>query len=152
MKKSILILVVLLGALSVKSQFVMKMEMKVAIEGICDKDEVYALFSSFDDQDEAVCPINEEELEKKLNSEIKFLKENKKFKSKKGVINLIINCKGELIQSEMSNTTGSKELDKQLEDFFNSLGEWSAGKLDGKPVDSTRLIGFKIKKGVLKLN
>ena len=152
MKKTILFLAITLGALSVNSQFVAKMEMKVAVEGVCNKNEVYALFPSLDGQDEAVCSTNNEGIEKKINSEVKFLKENKKFKSKKGIISLIINCKGEVIKCEMDNTTGNKELDKQLEELFNSLGDWKPGKLDGKSVDSVQLFSFKIKKGVLKLN
>ena len=151
MKNSILILVVLLVSLSVKSQFVAKMEMKVAIEGICNKNEVYALFPSLDGQVEAMCSMTEEEILKKLNKEIKFLKENKKFRAK-GMIGLIINCKGEVLECKMDNTTGNKELDKQIEEIFNSLGNWKSGTLDGKSVDSSLLFSFKIKKGVIKKN
>ena len=47
----------------------------------------------------------------------------------------------------MDNETKNPELDKQIEAVFNSLGEWKAGKLNGKEVDSSILYSFKIKKG-----
>ncbi len=146
MKKIILTGIIGLIGISVSAQFVAKMEVKKDIPGICNKDEVYALFPSFKGQDKAVCPISEEELLKRLNSEVPFLKDNPKFKGK-GMIGLIINCKGELIQCKMDNKTGNKELDKQIEAVFSSLGEWKAGKLDGKNVDSSVLYSFTIKKG-----
>ncbi len=146
MKRIILTGIIGLVGISASAQFVAKMEVKEDIPGICDKDEVYALFPSFDGQDEAVCPISEEELLKRLNTEVPFLKENPKFKAK-GMMGLIINCKGDVIQCKMDNTTGNKELDKQIEAVFSSLGEWKAGKLDGKDVDSSVLYSFTVKKG-----
>lgn len=100
----------------------------------------------FEGQIEAVCPITKEQILTRLNSEIQFLKDNPKYKTK-GMIGLLINCKGEVVQSEMDTKTKSKELDKQIEALFNSLGEWKAGKLDGQSVDSSRLFSFRIKKG-----
>ncbi len=127
------------------------MEVKEDIPGICDKNEVYALFTSFDGQDEAICPISKDEILKRLNSEIQFLKDNPKYKDK-GMIGLIINCRGEVIKSKMDNKTKNTELDKQIEAVFNSLGEWKAGKLNGKNIDSSRLFSFKIKKGVISFD
>jgi len=121
------------------------MEVKEPIEGICNEKEVYALLP-FDGQEKAICPISENDILKRLNSEIQFLKDNPKFKGK-GMIGLIINCKGEVVQCKMDNKTKSTELDKQIEEVFNTLGEWKAGKLNKKKVDSSVLYSFKIKKG-----
>lgn len=134
-----------LFSINASAQFVAKMEVKEPIEGICNEKEVYALLP-FDGQEKAICPVSENDILKRLNSEIQFLKDNPKFKGK-GMIGLIINCKGEVVQCKMDNKTKSAELDKQIEEVFNSLGEWKAGKLNGKKVDSSVLYSFKIKKG-----
>ena len=83
---------------------------------------------------------------KRLNAEVKFLKSNPKFKGK-GIVGIIINCKGKVVQCRMDNKTKSKELDDQIVAVFNSFGEWKAGTLNGKEVDSSELFSFKIKKG-----
>ena len=137
-----------LWAMTVSAQFVAKMEVKEDIPGICDKNEVYALFPSFKEQEEAVCPMTKEDILRKLNSVVTFLKDNPKYKDK-GMIGLIINCKGEVVKCKMDNKTKTPELDQQIEAVFNSLGSWKAGKLNGKEVDTTRLFSFKIKNGKL---
>jgi hypothetical protein len=151
MKKTILTLLIGIIGLTASAQFVAKMEVKEDIPGICDKNEVYALFSSFEGQDKAICPITKEYILKRLNSEIQFLKDNPKYKDK-GMIGLVINCKGEVVKCKMDNKTKSAELDKQIEAVFNSLGEWKSGKLNGKNVDSSELFSFKIKKGVISFD
>ena len=133
-------------AMTVSAQFVAKMEVKEDIPGICDKNEVYSLFPSFKDQEEAVCPMTKNEILQKLNSEVAFLKDNTNYNDK-GMIGLVINCKGEVVQCKMDNKTKNTELDKQIEVVFNSLGSWKAGKLNGNEVDTSRLFSFKIKKG-----
>ncbi len=75
-----------------------------------------------------------------------FLKDNPKYKDS-GMIGIIVNCKGEVVQCKMDNKTKSAELDKQIEMVFNSLGNWKAGKLDKKEVDSSKLYSFTIKNG-----
>ena len=127
-------------------QFVAKMEIKEPIEGLCNDNEVYALLPMLGGQEEAVCPVPKEKILERLNSEVAFIKDNPKY-SDKGMIGLIINCNGEVVQCKMDNKTKNTELDKQIELVFNSLGEWKAGKLNNKKVDSSKLFSFKIKKG-----
>jgi len=146
MKKIIFGLLISFISINTSAQFVATMEVKEPIEGICNEKEVYALFPMLDGQEEAICPVSKEEILKRLNSEIQFLKDNPKFKGK-GMIGLVINCKGEIVQCEMDNKTKSAELDKQIEAVFNSLGDWKTGQLNGKNVDSSKLYSFKIKKG-----
>ena len=151
MKKTLLTLLTIAIYSTVSAQFIAKMEVKEPIEGICDEKEVYALFPMFDGQEEAVCPVSKEGILNRLNNEVSFLKENPKYKDK-GMIGIIINCKGEVVQCKMDNKTKSKELDKQIEIVFSSLGEWKAGKLNGKEIDSSILFSFKIKKGKITVD
>lgn len=130
-------------------QFVAKMEVKEPIPGICNDKNVIAILPMFDGQKEAVCPVTEDEITERLN-QIEFLKQNPKHKDK-GMIGLIINCKGEVVQCKMDNETKSLELDKQIEEVFNNLGEWKPGKLNGKKVDTSKLYSFKISKGKITL-
>lgn len=132
------------------AQFVIKREVKEPIAGICNPDEVYALMP-IAGQTKAVCSITETEILVKLNDEIQFLKDNPKYDDK-GMIGLIINCKGELVECKMDRVTKSKELDEELETAFKNLGTWKAGKLDGKEVDSSLLFSFKIKNGNISFN
>ena len=147
--KQTLTLLFLLIAAAVNAQFVATMEIKEPIEGICDDKKVYALFSMFNNQKQALCPKSKPEILALLNSNIQFVKDNPKYPVT-GMIGLIINCKGEVVQCKMDNKTKSEELDRQIEAVFSSLGEWKPGKLNGKKVDSSRLFSFTIKKGVFE--
>lgn len=147
MKKKLLIILTSLIGLTASAQFVAKMQVKEDIPGICDKNEVYALFPSIKGQVEAVCPVTKDSILIRLNSEIPFIKNNPNYNDK-GMIGLIINCKGEVVNCKMDNETQSPELDKQIEAVFNSLGTWKAGKLKKKEVDSSRLFSFKIENGI----
>lgn len=146
MRKASLFLLITFWAITASAQFVAKMEVKDEIPGICDKNEVYALFPSFKGQVEAVCPVNKDQILENLNSEVTFLKNNPKYKGE-GMIGLVINCKGEVVRCKMDKNTKDAELDKQIETVFNSLGSWKPGKLDGKEVDTSKLYSFKIKNG-----
>ena len=132
--------------ISAQSQFVARMEVKEPIDGLCDQNEVYALFPSMTGQEEAVCPIDEKLILERLNNDVTFLKENPKYDDK-GMIGLIISCRGELVQCKMDNKTKKPELDAEIEKVFKSLGQWTAGKLNGKKVDTSKLFSFKIKNG-----
>ena len=151
MNKTVLALIIGCSSLTVSAQFVAKMEVKEDIPGICDKNEVYALFPSFQGQKEAVCPVTKEDILQRLNSEVQFLKDNPNHKDK-GMIGLVINCKGAVVKCKMDNKTKSTELDMQIEAVFNSLGDWKPGKLNGKKVDSSKLYSFKVKKGEISFD
>lgn len=133
------------------SQAVAKMEIKEPITGLCNEKEVYALLPMFTGQREAACPVMNETIQIRLNNEVKFIKDNPSFKGK-GMINIVVNCKGEVVYCKMDRKTGNDELDKQIEAVFNSLGQWKAGTLNEKEVDSSRLFSFVIKKGKIVLD
>lgn len=151
MPRFILILLFCALYFSCAGQFLARMELKEPISGLCDSRNVYVMFPSFKGQTEAVCPVAEEVIAKRLNAEIQFLRDNPGYDDK-GMIGLVINCKGEVVQCRMDNKTSSPELDKQIEAVFNSLGEWMPGKLKRKSVDTSRLFSFEIKDGEFSLN
>jgi hypothetical protein len=146
MKRILLIFLTAVFGLTASAQFVAKMEVKEDIPGICDKNEVYVLFSSFKGQEEAICPVSKKEILKRINAEVAFLHDHPEY-TDKGMIGLIINCKGEVVKCKMDNKTQDAALDIQIEAVFNSLGAWKAGKLNRKEIDSSRLFSFKIKNG-----
>jgi len=150
MKKTFFVLILSIVSLAVSAQFVASREVKENIPGLCNKKEVYVLFP-IDGQVEAVCPLTKQELLNKLNKDVTFITNNPKYKDH-GMIEVIINCKGEVVWCQMDGNgkTKSPELDKQIEGVFNSLGLWKVGTLDDQKVDSSRLFSFKIVKGVFE--
>jgi hypothetical protein len=151
MKKVLSILSLLAITLTSSAQFAARMEVKEPIKGICDDKNVYVIFPSFKGQEEAKCPVSEKEITKRLNSEVPFLKDSTSYNDK-GMVNIIINCKGEVVQCEIDNKTRYSELDKQIVAVFNSLGKWKPGKVNGDKVDVSRLWSFEIKNGEISIN
>lgn len=149
--RNLLLIVGLFISLTTQAQFVAKMEIKEPIQGLCSKNDVYALLPGFKGQEQAKCPVTKEEISERLNAELQFLKDNPDYNDK-GMINLIINCKGEVVQCKMDNKTKSPALDSQIEKIFNDLGEWKPGRLNKKNVDTSRLFSFKIENGRITIN
>lgn len=135
---------------TIAAQFVAKMEIKEPIKGLCNEKDVYAILP-IGDQKEAICPVTEDEITRRLDSAVLFLKEHQDYKDK-GMVSVIINCKGEVVKCEMDNKTKDPELDKQIVAVFAVLGQWKAGKIGNKEVDSVKLFSFEIKKGKIRLN
>lgn len=150
MKQVIALVFLVLTVNVAAAQMIAKVEIKEPIPGLCNYKEVYSLFPMFGDQKEAVCPVTDEEIQRRLDSAVVFLKDHPKFKDN-GIVSILINCKGELIKCEMDNKTKDTTLDEQIVAVFKVLGQWKAGLLNGKPVDSMRLFSFDIKNGKLKL-
>ena len=132
------------------SQMVAKVEIKEKIDGLCDIKNVYSLFPMFGDQIEAVCSVPDSIIQEKLNNEVEFLKDKPNYKDK-GMVSIMINCKGEVVQCKIDNKSKSSVLDEQVVAVFKTLTSWKAGKLNGKEVDSLKLWSFEITKGKLTL-
>lgn len=148
MRHSILAVVVLLCALQSSAQLIAVVDMTGKnIPGICNANEVYALFSNFKGQKEAVPPITKEELLMRLNTELSFLKSNPKYNAKYVLVSMMINCKGEMVYCELHRKTKDEELNEQILAVFRSFKTWQPGTLNEKSVDSNVLESFKIKKG-----
>jgi hypothetical protein len=151
MKKIIFILSLVVFHFVSSGQFAARMQVKNPIEGVCDNQNVYVIFPSFKGQEEAKCPASKKEITQRLNAEVSFLKDSTGYNDK-GMVNVIINCKGEVVQCEIDNKTRHPELDKQIVAVFNSLGNWKPGKVNGDKVDTSRLWSFEIKNGVITIN
>ncbi|MFN8275915.1 MAG: energy transducer TonB [Chitinophagales bacterium] len=132
------------------AQFVSRLDITDTIPGLCDKNEVYALFSAFKGQDQAKCPLTKAQIEARLNKEVSIIKEKRDLEEK-GEVSLMINCKGEVIQCKIEKASKQPVLDQQVLAVFNSLGNWLPGKFNGREVDSAELYRFKVKGGKLEL-
>lgn len=151
MKKTLLLLILLITGLTTQAQFIATVQMDEEVEGICDHDKVYALFAGFDGQVPAKCSVSKNEMEQLLNEQLQFLKDNPKFRGK-GMVGVYINCEGETLQWSVSVKTGNADLDKEILEIFQSFSQWEAGTLDGELVDTHELFSYEIKKGILKIN
>ncbi len=151
MKKTICIIIFFVLSFQIKAQFVATMEIKEWVAGLCDQNNVYVILPISKKQIEAKCPLSNKEITKRLNNEVQFLKDSTKYNDK-GMVNLIINCKGEVVRCEIDNKTRHPELDKQIVTIFNALGEWKPGKVSGSKVDTARLFSFDIKDGKITVN
>lgn len=133
-----------------KAQLIAKVEMKDSINGICNQDEVYALYEGFDGQIEPKCSLSKEEMQEIINNKLQYLKDNPKYKGK-GMLGVYINCEGTALQWGISVTTKSAELDEQILEIFRTFNNWEAGSLNGEAVDTRELFIYEITKGILAL-
>ena len=68
------------------------------------------------------------------------------------MVNLIINCKGELVKYWIDNKIESPELASQIVAVFAEMKKWTAGKINKKSVDTILLFGFTIKNGKITVS
>ena len=140
---------------SKKSSFtnmVARMEVKEPIEGVCDNANVISILPiPGNGQVKAKSPKTDSEITEELNARVSFLKENPNYEGK-GMVNLIINCKGEMVRCQIDNKTQNPELDAQIVEVFATLKNWSPGKINEKAVDTSVLISFTISKGRISLS
>jgi len=134
------------------TNMVARMEVKEPIKGVCDNANVIAILPiPGNGQVQAQAPKSKEEITQELNSKVSFLKDKPNYEDK-GMVNLIINCKGELVRCEIDNKTKSSELDNQIVAVFAELKIWTAGKINNKSVDTSVLYSFTIKNGKIILS
>jgi hypothetical protein len=130
---------------------VARMEVKEPIPGVCDNANVIAILPfPGNGQMKARAPKTNEEITQELNSKVSFLKDKPDYEDK-GMVHLIINCKGELVKCETDNKTKSPELDSQIVAVFAELKMWTAGKINHHSVDTSVLYSFTIKNGKIIL-
>ena len=122
MKQLILISILMVMSFTSSAQMLATVQMKEKVEGICDSSRVFALYIGFKGQVPAKCPISKEEIEKQLNDNLTFLKENPKFKSK-GMVGLYVNCKGEPLKWEIEVKTKSSDARMAPGNIYRHLSE-----------------------------
>ena len=127
------------------------MQVNEPIPGVCDNSKVYALFPlQGNGQVKAEPSMSKDDLQKQLNESVSYLKENPR-SNEKGMVRVIINCKGEMVDCSIDNKTSSPELDEQILAVFSELKDWKAGTIHNKAVDSIVMYSFNIKNGILTL-
>jgi hypothetical protein len=148
MKEAILVLTALCFNLLCFSQYYGKISPGDSIKGLCDPKQVYIDFI-LPNCAPAQFSLSDRKIEKRLNAEIPFFKDNAKVRDT-GIVALLINCKGEIVKCEMDIKTKSILLDRQIMEVFNSLGPCTPAKNKGKNVDSVRYWNFIIKNGRIR--
>jgi hypothetical protein len=66
------------------------------------------------------------------------------------MINLVINCKGEVLKSKIDTKKIQSNIKSEIESAFKMLRIWKKRKYNGE-TDSSILITFKIENGVISL-
>lgn len=128
-----------------------RLQMDKPIKGACDNSNIIAILPfPGNGQVEAKAPKTDEEIVKELNSKVTFLVDKPNYEDK-GMVNLIVNCKGDLIRCEIDNKTKSPELDAQIVAVFAELKKWTSGTINGISVDTSVLYSFTIKNGKISL-
>ena len=132
------------------TQIVATVGLDEPVEGMCGE-TLYSLYSGWEEQQQPVCDLSEQQLIDLMNKKLEYLKTNPKAKGK-GVMSIYINCEGTIIQTSSGLKDSDSELSNQIEQFLLDHGKWSPGVYYGKNVDCSELIGFRIKKGVIYLD
>ncbi len=133
------------------SNMVATMQVKEAIPGVCNNSRIIAILPfPGNGQVKAQPPLTDKEIEEQLNSYVSFLNEKPDYNDK-GMVNLIINCKGEMVQCKIDNKTKNPELDEQIVAVFAKLKKWKPGTINGEAVDTSVLYSFKIENGKISL-
>jgi tRNA 2-selenouridine synthase SelU len=117
------------------------------LDGICNPGNVAARFSIFTYTSSSNKRIKK--IEKELNSKIKSLKTYSSL-SEERMINLVINCKGAVLKSEIDTKKIQPDVKSEIENAFKMLRIWTKRKYNGE-TDSSILITFKIENGVIRL-
>lgn len=129
-----------------------RMEVKEPIEGVCDNANVIVIIPFLSTgQVEAKAPKTDAELSVQLNSQVTFLKDKPDYEDK-GMVSLIVNCKGELVRCQIDNKTKSPELDSQIIAVFAEMKKWTPGKVNNVSVDTAILYSFTIKNGKITVS
>jgi len=132
--------------------FVAVMKPKESIQGVCDNSYIIAIVPfAGNNQIDAKAPKSKEEITKEVNAKITFLRDKPDYNDK-GMVNLIVNCRGELVQCEIDNKTKSPELDTQIVAVFAEMKSWTPGTVNNQAVDTSVLYSFTIKSGKFILN
>ena len=132
------------------SQMIMSAEGVVA-DNVCKPNNIYFL-TGLNEESRAKPVEAIETIQKRLNETISFARNNSSFEGKPA-IQFAVNCKGEIGGGfHIVTKSGNDELDKELMEFFNTVKEWNAGKINKKKtVDSWYMWRLEIKNGSITI-
>ncbi len=134
------------------NNMVARMEVKEPIEGVCDNANVLVILPfPGNAQVKAKAPKTDEQLTLELTKRVIFLHDKPDYEDK-GMVNIIINCKGEMVRCTIDNKSRSPELDNQILAVFAELKLWTPGTVHNKPVDTVELYSFTIQNGKITIS
>lgn len=126
-------------------------QLKEPVQGVCDiKNVIVILPFPGNNQVKAKAPKTDEEIAAELNAKVTYLHDKPNYEDK-GMVGLIVNCKGELVQCKIDNKTKSPELDEQIVAVFAELKIWTPGTVSSKSVDTMVLYSFTITGGKISV-
>jgi len=133
------------------TNIIARMEVKEAIPSVCDNANVIAILPfSGNGQIKAKPNLTEQQISERLNNEVQFIKDNPSYNDK-GMVSVIVNCKGDMVRCNISNKTRNTELDNQIVKVFSEIKIWSPATVKGRRVDSVVLYSFEIVNGKIIL-
>lgn len=133
------------------SNMVATMQVTEPIPGVCNNSRVIAILPfPGNGQIKAQAPLTNQEIEEQLNSNVNFFHDKSDYNDK-GMVNLIVNCKGQMVRCKIDNKTKSPTLDEQIVAVFSILEKWKPGTINGESVDTSVLYSFKIENGIISL-
>lgn len=126
------------------------MEVKEPIEGLCNQNEVYALMSFFDKgQIKSEMQISEPDFLNLVETNLRQLVDQTT--NYETTANVIVNCKGKLVQAKPSKPGDMPNLDEAFAETVSKIEKWSIGTLNGQPVDNSLFVSIKIEEGVIAI-
>jgi hypothetical protein len=117
------------------------------LNGICNPEDVEARFSLFTYTSRTKFKIKK--IENELNSGLKLLTTYLNL-SEDRMINIVLNCKGDVLKSEIDAIKIDHNIKNEIENTFKMLTIWKKRKYNGV-TDSSILISFKIENGMISL-
>ncbi|MCB0399808.1 MAG: hypothetical protein KDD26_09350 [Winogradskyella sp.] len=117
------------------------------LNGICNPENVEARFSIFTYTSQTKFKIKK--IENELNSRLKLLTTYLNL-SEDRMINIVLNCKGDVLKSEIDAKKIDHNIKNEIENTFKMLTIWKKRKYNGG-TDSSILISFKIENGMISL-
>ena len=104
-------------------------------ESICKKNPVVYVIqpTANNGHVKAKAPKIDDTIAKQLKRKVDFLKDKENFEDK-GTVELVINCKGRLVECTMSNKTQDEDLDAQILAVFKQLKIWEAATMRARGV------------------
>ena len=131
-------------------QMIMSAEGVIA-DNVCNPNTIYFL-TGLNNTSKARPVESIEIIQERLNETITFARNNLAFEGKPA-IQFAVNCKGEIGGGfHVVTKSGNDELDQELIEFFKTVKEWNAGKINKKKtVDSWYMWRMEIKDGKITI-
>jgi len=128
------------------SQFILSAE-GVTADNVCTPNTVCFL-TGLRNESRARPVESMEVIQKRLNETVSFARSNPSFEASPA-IQFAVNCRGEIGGGfHIVTKSGNDELDKELMDFFKTIKEWNAGRINRRrTVDSWYMWRLEIKDG-----